>query len=148
FSRGRRSGPRHTFCSMKGMRVMKRIAGILFAAIFLVAGFAQATMAQQSGVPEAGVVIRQERVFQGPEGGPVAPPRDMVFISTEVFGGKVVKGAPYSGESVTETVQTLADGNRIVNKITTQVYRDSEGRTRRDQTLTGFGPLGSGEQPL
>lgn len=127
---------------------MKRVAGILFVAILFVAGFAQATMAQQGGVSEPGVVIQQERVFQTPEGGPASPPHDFVFIATEGFGGKVVKGAPYSGETVTETVQTLGDGNRIVNKITTQVYRDSEGRTRRDQTLTGFGPLGNGEQPL
>jgi hypothetical protein len=133
---------------MKGMRVMKRVTGILLAAILSAASFVQATVAQQSAAPEGGVVIRQERVFQGPEGTPVPPPRDFVFIATEGFGGKVVKGAPYSAESVTETVQTLADGNRIVNKITSQVYRDSEGRTRRDQTLTGFGPLGSGEQPL
>jgi hypothetical protein len=45
-------------------------------------------------------------------------------------------------------VQTLADGNRIVNKITSQVYRDSEGRTRREQTLKGLGPIGNGEEPL
>ena len=127
---------------------MKRIAGILFAAALFAATFAHTTMAQQGAAPEAGVVIRQERVFQGPEGAPVPPPHDFVFIATEAFGGKVVKGAPYSGEAVTETVQTLGDGNRIVNKITSQVYRDSEGRTRRDQTLTGFGPLGNGEQPL
>jgi len=133
---------------MKGMRAMKRVTGILFAAVLSAAGFTQTALAQQSAAPEAGVVIRQDRVFQGPDGGPVPPPRVFVFIFTEAFGGTVVKGAPYSGESVTETIQTLADGNRIVNKITTQVYRDSEGRTRRDQTLSGFGPLGNGEQPL
>jgi hypothetical protein len=71
-----------------------------------------------------------------------------VFIATESFGGKVVKGAPYSAEAVTETVQTLADGNRIVNKMTTQIYRDSEGRTRREQTLKGLGVIGTGEEPL
>jgi len=59
-----------------------------------------------------------------------------------------VKNAPYSADSVTETLQTLGDGNRIVNKITSQVYRDSDGRTRRDQTLKGFGPIGSSEEPL
>src|SRR5215510_656321 len=69
-------------------------------------------------------------------------------MASESFGGKVVKGAPYSAESVTETIQTLADGNRIINRITSQVYRDSEGRTRREQTLKGLGPLGAGEEPL
>jgi hypothetical protein len=44
-----------------------------------------------------------------------------------------VKGAPYSAEIVTESVQTLADGNRIINRTTGRVYRDSEGRTRREE---------------
>jgi hypothetical protein len=48
------------------------------------------------------------------------------------FETKVVKGAPYSATAEAETVQTLADGNRIRNKTTTLVYRDGEGRTRRE----------------
>ncbi|HWQ54303.1 MAG TPA: hypothetical protein VN442_11500 [Bryobacteraceae bacterium] len=52
-----------------------------------------------------------------------------------------VKGAPYSAQAVTETIQVLADGNRIQRKITSSVYRDSEGRTRREQSMAGFGPL-------
>ena len=64
------------------------------------------------------------------------------FVSSEMsFDNKVVKGAPYSAEAVTETIQTLADGNRIVRKTTASVYRDSEGRTRRDQTLGAIGPF-------
>jgi len=45
---------------------------------------------------------------------------------------KVAKGAPYSATAEAETVQTLADGNRIRNKTATLVYRDGEGRTRRE----------------
>ena len=127
---------------------MKRVTGILVVMALSMSAFASLAFAQQGAAPEAGVVIRQERVFQGPEGAPMPPPRDFVFIASENFGGKIVKNAPYSAESVTEVVQTLADGNRIVNKITSQVYRDSEGRTRRDQTLKGFGPIGSSEEPL
>ena len=48
------------------------------------------------------------------------------------FEMKVVKGAPYSATAEAETIQTLADGNRIRNKTTTLVYRDGEGRTRRE----------------
>jgi hypothetical protein len=48
------------------------------------------------------------------------------------FETKVVKGAPYSATAEAETVQTLADRNRIRNKTTTLVYRDGEGRTRRE----------------
>ena len=127
---------------------MKRVAGIVVVMALSISAFGSLAFAQQGAAPEAGVVIRQERIFQGPEGAPLPPPRDFVFIASESFGGKVVKNAPYSAESVTEVVQTLADGNRIVNKITSQVYRDSEGRTRRDQTLKGFGPIGNSEEPL
>src|SRR5215203_3378945 len=61
-----------------------------------------------------------------------------------------VKNAPFSAESVSESVQTLADGNRIVRNSTSKLYRNSEGRFRREiKTSTGgiFGStysLGSG----
>lgn len=56
------------------------------------------------------------------------------------FGRNTVTGAPYSAQAVTEIEQRLADGNRISRKMTATVYRDSEGRTRRDQTLGAIGP--------
>ena len=49
---------------------------------------------------------------------------------------KSMKGAPYSAEAVIESTQTLADGNRISKKTTGLVYRDSEGRTRREEDVT------------
>ncbi|HZS07007.1 MAG TPA: energy transducer TonB [Blastocatellia bacterium] len=68
--------------------------------------------------------------------------RTFQFVSSEMsFDSKVVKGAPYSADAVTETTQTLMDGNRIVHRTTSQVFRDSEGRTRREQTLNLIGPL-------
>jgi hypothetical protein len=124
---------------------MKRISGILVATLVSLA-FASVAFAQHAG-PDGNVIIRQQQILQGPEGGP-PPDRNFVFIASESFGGKVVKGAPYSGESVTETIQTLSDGNRIVNRMTSSVYRDSEGRTRREQNLKGLGIFGAGEEPF
>ena len=46
--------------------------------------------------------------------------------------GPAVKNAPYSAVEVTENTQTLGDGNRIHNSTQTTVYRDSEGRVRRE----------------
>jgi hypothetical protein len=43
-----------------------------------------------------------------------------------------IKGAPYFAEVITESVQVLADGNRIVRKTSGRVYRDSQGRVRRE----------------
>ena len=85
-------------------------------------------------------------IAQGPVG--MEPPMqteirgdNVIFLATEMsFAGKLVKGAPYSAQAVTESVQMLTDGNRIVRKNTAQVYRDTEGRTRRDQTLGYIGP--------
>jgi hypothetical protein len=79
----------------------------------------------------------------GPDGAPKIEMGgdNMVFFATEMsFGGKVVKGAPYSAQAVTESTQALADGNHIVHKNTAQVYRDSEGRTRREQAVGAVGP--------
>jgi hypothetical protein len=64
-------------------------------------------------------------------------PNTVEFVSAEAsIVGKTVKGAPYSAEAVTETAQTLADGNRITSKSSAVTYRDSEGRTRREMALT------------
>ena len=60
----------------------------------------------------------------------------------EMFSdSKVVKGAPYSATAITETIQTLADGTKITHKKTDTIFRDSEGRTRREQTLDRLGPF-------
>lgn len=91
--------------------------------------------------------IEHEGLMQGlPH--PPPPGGDFVFIASEMsFGGKLVKGAPYSAEAITESTQTLSDGNRIVHKSNSSVYRDSEGRTRREQTLRSIGPFANGDGP-
>lgn len=47
--------------------------------------------------------------------------------------GTVVKGQPYSAVVVSENTQQLADGNRIHSESSYSIYRDMEGRVRRDQ---------------
>src|ERR1700704_1492045 len=68
-------------------------------------------------------------------------PNTFAFVSGELVGGNPVKGAPYSGNAVTETTQALADGNRILNRTTASVYRDGEGRERREQSIPNIGPF-------
>ena len=53
-----------------------------------------------------------------------------------------VKNAPFSADVITESSHTLADGNRIHQTVNSKVYRDSEGRTRREQAvnLNGLAP--------
>lgn len=57
------------------------------------------------------------------------------FFSQEMaFDNRLVKGAPFSASTVSETIQTLADGNRIVQRSEGRVYRDGQGRTRNERT--------------
>jgi hypothetical protein len=89
---------------------MKTICGI--SLLFLAAASAQA----QTG-----------------QGGTPAP-RALIELSTSAES--TVKGAPFSAEAVSESVQTLADGNRIVRKSTSKLYRNGQGQFRREG---GFG---------
>ncbi len=45
------------------------------------------------------------------------------------------KGIPLTADIVTTHVQNLSDGNKITNDETSHFYRDSEGRTRRENKL-------------
>jgi hypothetical protein len=78
----------------------------------------------------------------GPPAADVAAPGGARFLGAEAgMPGRVVKSAPYSADIVTETTQTLADGNHIRQSSTAKVYRDAEGRTRREQSLNALGGL-------
>lgn len=69
-------------------------------------------------------------------------PMNVEFMAAPVaFDTETVTGAPYSAEAVTEVVQTLADGNRIVRQSKAQLARDAAGRTRREQGLAMIGPM-------
>jgi hypothetical protein len=70
------------------------------------------------------------------------------FVGAEpAVSANLVKGAPYSLEASVNTEQTLADGNRIVHHQVVHVYRDSEGRTRREETLSAIGPWAASGTP-
>lgn len=98
---------------------------------------------------EAGPVLihKEVRAVGGASGNVMyqAGPDTMDFVGAEMsFSDKPVKGAPYSADAVTETNQMLADGNRITRKSTASVYRDSAGRTRREETISAVGPWAAG----
>src|SRR6202030_4674702 len=61
--------------------------------------------------------------------------------------GTPVQGAPYSATITNESVQTLADGNRIVQSSTGSTARDSQGRTRQDTVLPAIGNLSAANAP-
>jgi hypothetical protein len=73
---------------------------------------------------------------------PPPPPHDMNvtfgggFMTgmghDEIEEGKLVKGVPMSGEMEVTRDRTLADGNSIHTQNQTTIYRDSQGRVRRE----------------
>jgi len=128
-------------------RIFAILAGITLAGLVVLCALALAQQPQPAS--DRDIVVERALMFQGPEGPPPPSGDNFVFMSTEVnFEGNPVKGAPYSAQAVTETTETLGDGNRIVNKVTSSLYRDGEGRTRREQTIKGIGGIGDGGEPL
>jgi hypothetical protein len=92
---------------------MKVISGLL---LFILAGVAGVYAQQQSGKVIAEIAASNERT---------------------------IKNAPFSAETVSESVQVLADGNRIVRNSTAKLYRDSAGRFRTEMSGGSAGVLGT-----
>jgi len=57
---------------------------------------------------------------------------------------RLITGSPYSALGTSQTVTTLPDGNRIVRQNTIRLWRDSDGRTRSEFSLSSIG----GPRPL
>jgi len=125
---------------------MNRIA-ILLAGALLLAG----TAAAQESAPKEKV-----RTFTFTQDEPITmmaplpmmmqreslPDGKIEFFSAEMAGaGEVVTAAPYTATATTESTQVLADGNKIVNKTSSFVARDSQGRTRRETDLHRIGTM-------
>jgi hypothetical protein len=72
------------------------------------------------------------------------PPGDFAFMRGEFgFAGKVVTGAPYTAQASRTFTQTLADGTHIQRSNTASMARDSQGRTRNEETMSNMGRLGA-----
>ena len=87
------------------------------------------------------VLAQEKKDFIYQTTGPVA-----IAGAVGMFG-KPVQGAPYSATVTNESTQTLADGNRIVQKSSGTTARDSQGRTRQDAALPAIGNLSAANAP-
>lgn len=85
----------------------------------------------------AGVVARAQT--------PAAPVTSDLRVTggVTVSGNKGVKNSPFSADAISESVQILADGNRIVRSSTSKLYRNSEGRFRQEHSGGSGGAFGS-----
>jgi hypothetical protein len=121
-----------------------------FAVVGTVLLLCACALSQAEAVPPAAVAFFQSGT---PGAEPGSPPPNVLFRTQRLADGKIttsfavadaekpVAGAPYTATGSTETTQTLADGNRIVNKSSAFLARDSQGRTRREESMGALGPL-------
>jgi hypothetical protein len=130
---------------------MRRHKQFITVAVFLLAMFASVSGARAQDKPRSDPRNRGLDASDpdGRRGRPFPPDPTFNFVGSEMrFGGATVKGAPYSATVTTESVQTLANGTRISHKTTASDYRDSEGRTRREQAFGSIGAFrASGDAP-
>ncbi|GAB2605723.1 hypothetical protein GCM10027034_43690 [Ramlibacter solisilvae] len=107
---------------------MKRLSTIAAAAL-CAGGAAFAQPAPEA--PRPGPDLRGQIL-----GGPMR--HDLLFMAgAQLEQERVVQGAPYCADALHETVQLLADGNRIVRRQASRQCRDGQGRTRQEVTAPG-----------
>jgi hypothetical protein len=127
-----------------------RVAVVLLSAATGLVLLGQAEKAMAAGQQDS---VRQDRgqqdkhaaetlalVLRDNEAGESQEAQQKVTLELVAADAQVVKGKPYSADTSTETVQTLTDGNRILHRTVSKFYRDSEGRTRREQTFGNVDP--------
>lgn len=128
---------------------MKTVGGLRVTVALVAAGMSLALVGRAEKPPAAGqqdagqqekraaelAMVRLDN--ESPEGQEAKQKLELELVAAD---GRVVKGKPYSADTSTETVQTLADGNRIVQRTVSKIYRDSDGRTRREQTFGNVDP--------
>jgi hypothetical protein len=66
---------------------------------------------------------------------PPGPEHAMMHGPGELGEGKVVAGIPLTAQIVVTHENTLSDGNHILRTTQTTLYRDSQGRVRREMTV-------------
>ncbi|MFO1397339.1 MAG: hypothetical protein U1F48_09770 [Burkholderiales bacterium] len=139
--------------------VLRPVHAALAAAAFVSAGIAAAAttgepptppdvpdvkalvaQAKEIAIRQKELVVDGERMRVALEDELLGLPPAMAFAGSELGQPReIVKNAPYTAEAVTETIQVLQDGNRIVRKSTSLLARDTQGRTRQERKGEGRG---------
>src|SRR5262250_3733988 len=125
------------------MKLNSRLLLALGAAALLSAGsYAQNPEPDSAPPPPPGGHMR------GPGGPGFGGPFGMELLGFGgPHGGKTVTGAPFTASAVSESNRTLADGTKISQKVQSTLYRDAQGRVRKETTLPAIGPLAASGTP-
>lgn len=113
--------------------VLKAMSPLVMAGLFSAGAFAQQPpppSPDTAGQPQEGPGL----------GGPGFHRMELLGFGG-MHGGKVVTGVPFTGTAVTQSTHTLADGTKITNKTQVTLYRDSQGRFRKEGSMLPLGDL-------
>jgi len=121
---------------------MRKINSILLASLLVTTGtqVASAQTSSGSSADESRVIVRSDAGVL-----PVLPLMFDPVTTADLFNEKVVKNSPFAAEFQSETVRILSGNasqnytSQVVNRLTILVYRDKDGRTRREQTIHATG---------
>lgn len=105
------------------------------ALLFSVCAFAQTPAPDAAPAPPPD----HDRGPHGPGFGPGPFGMELMGFGG-MHGGKTVTGAPFTATAVGQINRTLADGSKISQTVQSNLYRDAQGRVRKEVTL----PAGSG----
>ena len=118
----------------------------ILATTLIVASAAGAAMAQKpasEAPPQAAKVYAEGANLYGERVKEYEARATIVAELAAAQGHYPQKNSPLSAEEVNESVQTLADGNRIVRKSSGKIYRNSAGHVRREMPGGIGGMLGT-----
>jgi hypothetical protein len=119
-----------------------------FSLVFMSVLALAASGLAQKPVPPEGVLVRtpistddRPLIMMLQDGAARASEGEVAYFSVMAGSEGAIKNAPYSATAVTESTQTLADGNHISNKSSSFFARDGQGRTRREHSMEMMGRL-------
>ena len=116
------------------------VAVAMLSAAMCVAEKPAAVLQQDAAQQEKHAAEMTMLVRSDTESGEGQEARQKITLELVAADAQTVKGKPYSADTSTETVQTLSDGNRIVRRTESKFFRDSDGRTRREETFGNIDP--------
>jgi len=97
----------------------------------------------QSPAPDAAPAPVLERAPYSPGFGPGPFGMELLGFGG-MHGGKTVTGAPFTATATGTINRTLADGSKISQTVRSTLYRDAQGRVRKEVTLAAMAGSTSG----
>lgn len=123
---------------------MKAVNSILLSLIIL--GAAGAALAQTGGGSAPGGGVERRTAVRSDAGvAPVIPSMFEPIAAAGLLDARLVRNKPLAAVFESAAVQTLANGASDARRVTTKIYRDGDGRTRREQI---FYVAAAGQPPV